>query len=81
MIFDVEHSGLSHINQVRGSASRTRSSIHYGLMPWLVVTLLFSALPVIAQDASGVRVIAFGAHPDDCDPGAARRGSRHVRRA
>jgi len=67
MIFDIEHSGLSHINQVRGSASRTRSSIHYGLMPWLVVTLLFSALPVIAQDASGVRVIAFGAHPDDCD--------------
>jgi LmbE family N-acetylglucosaminyl deacetylase len=67
MIFDIEHSGLSHINQVRGSASRTRSSIHYGLMPWLVVTLLFSAFPVIAQDASGVRVIAFGAHPDDCD--------------
>jgi LmbE family N-acetylglucosaminyl deacetylase len=35
----------------------------------LLATLWFPALPAAAQDQP-VRVIAFGAHPDDCDLGA-----------
>ena len=48
----------------------TAISCHYAL--WLVcfvATLLFVAPPIPAQNQP-VRVIAFGAHPDDCDQGA-----------
>ena len=35
---------------------------------WLVfVLLLFVGLPAFGQDYSKLRIIAFGAHPDDCD--------------
>ncbi len=33
----------------------------------ILVALLFSVSSVLAQDYSQLRVIAFGAHPDDCD--------------
>ena len=36
-------------------------------MVWVLVVLLASASPLMAQDYSKLRVIAFGAHPDDCD--------------
>jgi LmbE family N-acetylglucosaminyl deacetylase len=36
-------------------------------MVWILVLLLFAASPLSAQDYSQLRVIAFGAHPDDCD--------------
>ena len=33
----------------------------------ILAVLLIAALPLAAQDYSRLRVIAFGAHPDDCD--------------
>jgi len=36
-------------------------------MVWVLAVLLVAASPVFAQDYSKLRVIAFGAHPDDCD--------------
>jgi LmbE family N-acetylglucosaminyl deacetylase len=33
----------------------------------ILAVLLLAALPLAAQDYSKLRVIAFGAHPDDCD--------------
>jgi LmbE family N-acetylglucosaminyl deacetylase len=33
----------------------------------ILAVLLIAALPLAAQDYSKLRVIAFGAHPDDCD--------------
>jgi LmbE family N-acetylglucosaminyl deacetylase len=49
---------------------------------WLmcvVATLLCSILPTQAQSRS-VRVIAFGAHPDDCDLGAGGLAAKYVAR-
>jgi LmbE family N-acetylglucosaminyl deacetylase len=43
----------------------------------LLVTLSFSALPTAAQDHA-VRVIAFGAHPDDCDLGAGGLAAKYA---
>jgi LmbE family N-acetylglucosaminyl deacetylase len=36
-------------------------------MVWILVMLLLMGAPASAQDYSRLRVIAFGAHPDDCD--------------
>jgi LmbE family N-acetylglucosaminyl deacetylase len=36
-------------------------------MVWILAVLLIAASPLAAQDYSKLRVIAFGAHPDDCD--------------
>ncbi len=36
-------------------------------MVWVLLVLLVSGAPLMAQDYSRLRVIAFGAHPDDCD--------------
>jgi len=36
-------------------------------MVWVLLVLLASTSPLMAQDYSKLRVIAFGAHPDDCD--------------
>jgi LmbE family N-acetylglucosaminyl deacetylase len=46
---------------------------------WLVcmATLLFSASPALAQNRP-VRVIAFGAHPDDCDLGAGGLAAKYA---
>ncbi len=52
------------------------------IYPWaqltLVLTLLFfSALPTQAQ-SQPVRVIAFGAHPDDCDQGSGGLAAKYA---
>ena len=46
---------------------------------WLVctATLLFSASPALAQKRP-VRIIAFGAHPDDCDLGAGGLAAKYA---
>ena len=36
-------------------------------MNWILLAMFVCASPLLAQDRSLVRVIAFGAHPDDCD--------------
>ena len=36
-------------------------------MAWILAMLLMAAAPLSAQDNSRLHVIAFGAHPDDCD--------------
>jgi len=36
-------------------------------MAWILALLLISAAPLPAQDHPQLHVIAFGAHPDDCD--------------
>ena len=36
-------------------------------MLWILLGFLLVAAPAAAQDYSQLRVIAFGAHPDDCD--------------
>jgi len=43
----------------------------------LLATLWFAALPVRAQNEP-VRVIAFGAHPDDCDLGAGGLAAKYA---
>jgi LmbE family N-acetylglucosaminyl deacetylase len=43
----------------------------------LLAALWFAALPVQAQNES-VRVIAFGAHPDDCDLGAGGLAAKYA---
>lgn len=37
--------------------------------------LLFTALPALSQDTGQLRIIAFGAHPDDCEISAAGVGA------
>lgn len=36
-------------------------------MAWLMILLVLIAAPLFGQTPTQVRVIAFGAHPDDCD--------------
>ncbi|HLX73156.1 MAG TPA: PIG-L family deacetylase, partial [Terriglobales bacterium] len=36
-------------------------------MAWLLMLLLLVASPVFGQTQTPIRIIAFGAHPDDCD--------------
>jgi LmbE family N-acetylglucosaminyl deacetylase len=36
-------------------------------MAWILALLLIAASPLAAQSTAQLRVIAFGAHPDDCD--------------
>lgn len=36
-------------------------------MAWILMLLLFAVSPVFGQTHTPVRIIAFGAHPDDCD--------------
>ena len=37
------------------------------MMVWILAVLLVVSAPLAAQDYSKLHVIAFGAHPDDCD--------------
>jgi len=56
------------------------SALPYPFSIWLacvLVTLWFSALPTQAQNQP-VRVIAFGAHPDDCDQGAGGLAAKYA---
>ena len=36
-------------------------------MAWILMLFLFAAAPVFGQILAPMRIIAFGAHPDDCD--------------
>ena len=36
-------------------------------MAWILALLLIAASPLAAQSTAKLHVIAFGAHPDDCD--------------
>jgi LmbE family N-acetylglucosaminyl deacetylase len=42
------------------------------------LVLLFLVTTLLAQQASPVRVIAFGAHPDDCDQGAGGLAAKYA---
>jgi LmbE family N-acetylglucosaminyl deacetylase len=58
---------------------RRCSAIACPCAAWLVcmATLLFSASPALAQNRP-VRIIAFGAHPDDCDLGAGGLAAKYA---
>ena len=47
-------------------------------MVWILVMLLLMGAPASAQDYSRLRVIAFGAHPDDCDEMAGGLAAKYV---
>jgi LmbE family N-acetylglucosaminyl deacetylase len=47
-------------------------------MEWILLSLLVFPLPLLAQSNSPLRVIAFGAHPDDCDLKAGGLAAKYV---
>ena len=62
------------------SVKRRFSRLSYASVAWLLcalTTMSFSAEPPQEQNKS-VRVIAFGAHPDDCDLGAGGLAAKYV---
>lgn len=47
-------------------------------MVWILALLMMMASPLAAQDSAKLHVIAFGAHPDDCDIKAAGLAAKFV---
>lgn len=47
-------------------------------MAWILALLLIAASPLSAQEHSQLHVIAFGAHPDDCDLKAGGLAAKYV---
>ncbi len=47
------------------------------MIRWMVLALA-AVLPLLAQDDGKIRVIAFGAHPDDCDIRAAGLAAKYA---
>jgi LmbE family N-acetylglucosaminyl deacetylase len=48
-------------------------------MIWALLLLLFCSSPCLGQDYSKLRVIAFGAHPDDCDIDAGGLAAKYAK--
>jgi len=55
----------------------TASNGGFWRLAWILI-LLFLSTPVLAQQTSPVRVIAFGAHPDDCDQSAGGLAAKYA---
>jgi LmbE family N-acetylglucosaminyl deacetylase len=47
-------------------------------MIWILLALLFCGTSAMAQEPSKLRIIAFGAHPDDCDETAGGVAAKYV---
>ena len=47
-------------------------------MVWILAVLLIVSTPLAAQDYSKLHVIAFGAHPDDCDQKAGGLAAKYA---
>jgi LmbE family N-acetylglucosaminyl deacetylase len=48
-------------------------------MIWVLLLLLVGSTPCLSQDYSKLRVIAFGAHPDDCDIDAGGLAAKYAK--
>jgi LmbE family N-acetylglucosaminyl deacetylase len=47
-------------------------------MDWILPSLFIMAFPLLGQSSAQLRIIAFGAHPDDCDLKAGGLAAKYV---
>ncbi len=47
-------------------------------MIWILLVAMLSVVPAFGQDYSKLRIIAFGAHPDDCDETAGGLAAKYA---